>query len=254
MLFWIILFSLFGSVFSTAGGVILLAKRGLAVRFSLFLVTFAAGVLLAVAFLDLLPEAAEGFGDFSSASRYVLGTIAAFFVLERFLWWYHHHRFDSAEHPEHLREHVQPAHAYMLLMGDAIHNFIDGVLIATAFMASFPLGVVVSFGVIAHELPQEFADFGVMISAGFSRVRTLVLNLLTALTTVLGALFAYFALSFVGGLEPYLLAIGAGVFIYIALSDLIPAIHHQSEHKHDIVHFLLFISGIALIALLGLLE
>jgi len=252
MLFWIIIFSLLGSVVSTAGGVLLLLRKDLAERASIFLITFAAGVLLAVAFLDLLPEAAESFGDFRMASIYALSMVAILFVVERFFWWYHHHRFDTADHPRHAEQHLQPAHAYLLLGGDAIHNFIDGFVIAASFMVSFPLGVVVSVGVIAHELPQEFADFGIMISAGFSRAKTLTLNLLAASTTLIGALIAYFALSWSQQLSPFLLAMGAGVFIYIALSDLIPEIHHQSEHKYDIIHFFLFISAIAFIALLGL--
>lgn len=252
MLFWIIIFSLLGGIVSTAGGVLLLLKRDLAERATLFLITFAAGVLLAVAFLDLLPEAAEGFGDFRRASIYALFMVAILFVVERFFWWYHHHRFDTAEHPRHAKRHLHPTHAYLLLGGDAIHNFVDGLVIAASFMVSFPLGVVVSLGIIAHELPQEFADFGVMISAGFSNAKTLVLNLLAALTTLVGALIAYFALSWSQQLTPFFLAMGAGVFIYIALSDLIPTIHHQSEHKYDFVHFILFIFAIAFIALLGL--
>ncbi|OGZ62633.1 MAG: hypothetical protein A3H51_00690 [Candidatus Spechtbacteria bacterium RIFCSPLOWO2_02_FULL_38_8] len=254
MLFWILLFSLLGSVFSTVGGVFLLLKRNFAQRISLFLITFAAGVLLAVAFSDLLPEAAELFGDVNRASAWVLGAIVVLFITERFLWWYHHHRMDTREHPHHAKKHVQPTHAYLLMIGDTIHNFIDGLVIAASFMVSFPLGVSVSLGVVAHELPQEIADFGIMVGAGFSRLKTLLLNLATALATLVGAVTAYFILGSAKHITPYLLAIGAGVFIYIALSDLIPVIHHQSEHKHDVLHFVLFIFGILFIFWIGLLS
>lgn len=247
MLSWILLFSLLGSVFSTIGGALLLLKKNLAERISLFLITFAAGVLLAIAFTDLFPEAVELFEDTSRASIWVLSAVVVMFITERFLWWYHHHRMDTSDHRHHAKTHIQPAHAYLLMIGDALHNFIDGLIIATSFLVNFPLGVAVSLGVIAHELPQEIADFAIMIGAGFSKLKTLILNFVAALTTLVGALIAYLTIGSAEHITPYLLAIGAGVFIYIALSDLIPEIHHKSEHKYDIVHFLLFILGILVI-------
>lgn len=245
LLFYIILFSLFGSIFSTIAGIILLWREKLAQKAALFLITFAAGVLLGVAFLDLIPEAFEILENIKVVAFWILSAIVLLFVIERYLWWYHHHRFDTEDHSH---QHTQPAHAYLLLAGDSIHNFIDGVLIASAFLLSFPVGVTVTIGIIAHELPQEVADFSVMIAAGFSRAKTLILNLASALATLVGAVLAYFYLSGAEGLIPYLLAIGAGVFIYIALSDLIPSIHHQSEHKYDILQFLLFVGGIVLVS------
>lgn len=245
MLFWIVLFSLAGSIFSMIGGVILLWKKDLAKKFSLFLISFAAGVLLGVAFFDLLPEALEGLGNINTLSFFALGAIVILFTVERFLWWYHHHRFDSDEHPE---EHaLHEAHAYILLTGDAIHNFVDGVLITAAFLTSFPLGVIVSLGIVAHELPQEIADFSIMLSAGFSRAKIFILNFAASSTTLFGALLAFWAFGIASELIPYVLAISLGVFIYIALSDLIPSIHHRSEHKYDVFHFLFFVGGIMLI-------
>lgn len=255
MLGWIILFSIAGSVFSTSGGLLLLTREKLTNRISLFLISFAAGVLLGVAFLDILPEAIEKIGSVEEALYYTLGAIVAFFIVERFFWWYHHHRFQAKEHRHETERHnLNQAHAYLLLIGDSIHNFVDGIVIAAAFLTSFPLGVGVSLGVIAHELPQEIADFSIMLNAGFSRKRVLILNLLSALTTLLGAVLAFFALGVLSMFVPPVLAISAGVFIYLALSDLIPAIHHQSEHKYDIIHFSLFIFGIVLIFLLGMLT
>ena len=230
------------------GGVFLLWQQNLAKRFSLFLISFAAGVLLGVAFLDLLPESLEKFGDITPVAWYALFAIAFFFTVERFLWWYHHHRLETQEHPS--EQFVSRQQAYLLLIGDAIHNFIDGMVIAAAFLTNMQLGVGVAVGVIAHEVPQEIADFGVMLSAGMSRTRVFFLNLAAALTTLLGALVALVALRAVEGFIPIILAFAFGIFVYIALSDLIPIIHHRSEHKYDIIHFLLFVAGIGLIAVL----
>lgn len=253
ILLWILLFSALGSVFSTIGGVLLLWKEDFAKRISLFFITFAAGVLLGVAFLDLFPEAVEGLESLRTTVLYMLGAIVVLFVVERFLWWYHHHRFEAEEHhAEHREQHtLNRGQIYLLLTGDALHNFVDGVVIAAAFFVDVPLGIAVAIGVIAHELPQEMADFGLMIAAGFTRAKTITFNLVTASFTIIGALLAYGALLQTQQIVPVLLAIGAGTFVYIALSDLIPSIHHQSEHKHDFVHFLLFVLGLALIFILG---
>lgn len=233
-----------------AGGLVLLWKEKTTRKFSLFLISFAAGVLLGVAFLDLLPEALEEIGD---AKRVALGAVSAvvvLFILERFLWWYHHHRTHSEEHTEsidHPETSSNPEKAYLLLVGDALHNFVDGTLIAAAFLTDFSLGIGVALGVIAHELPQEIADFGIMLDVGFSKLKTIVLNFLAASTTIWGAIAAFFVMPLVEGFAPLVIAFAIGVFIYIALSDLIPEIHHRSEHKYDIVHFLLFIGGIVLV-------
>jgi len=250
MLLWIILFSIAGSFLSMAGGLILLWKERIARKLSLFLVSFAAGVLLGVAFLDLLPEALEASGSIERVALGALAAIVILFILERFLWWYHHHRTHTEEHTKH-EDHPDtasaPTKAYLLLVGDSVHNFVDGVLIAAAFLTDFSLGVGVAVGVVAHELPQELADFGVMLDSGFSRLKTLVLNFLAASTTLVGAVSAYFLLSFIEGFIPLVIAFAVGTFIYIALSDLIPEIHHRSEHKYDVVHFFLFVGGIVLV-------
>lgn len=232
-----------------AGGVLLLWQEKLAKRFSLFLISFAAGVLLGVAFLDLLPESLEMFGgDISLVTRYALLAIVIFFTIERFLWWYHHHRLESEEHPS--EQTMNQNQAYLLLSGDAIHNFVDGIVITAAFMSDINLGIAVAIGVIAHEVPQEIADFGVMISAGIKRSKVFLLNLGAASFTLIGAMVAFSAQSFINGMVPDILAFALGIFIYIALSDLIPEIHHRSEHKYDVLHFALFIAGIGLIVFL----
>lgn len=249
MLIWIILFAIAGSFLSMAGGLILLWKEKFARKFSLFLISFAAGVLLGVAFLDLLPGALEKIGDMQKVALGAVSAIVVLFILERFLWWYHHHRTHTEEHlgnDDH-PEKRSPAKAYLLLIGDTVHNFADGVLISAAFLTDFSLGIGVAVGVIAHELPQELADFAVMIDVGFSKLKTLILNLFAASATLWGAIISFFILSFIEDFVPFAITFAIGVFIYIALSDLIPEIHHRSEHKYDIVHILLFVGGIVLI-------
>ena len=250
MLLWIILFATAGSLLSMIGGVILLWRTDIAKKVSLFLISFAAGVLLGVAFLDLLPEAYAGLGNIELVATIMVIAIIVFFLLERSLWWYHHHRMHADEHADvtdHPERGIGVSKAYLLLAGDATHNFVDGILITAAFLVDFSLGVVVSVGVIAHELPQEIADFGIMLDAGFSRIKTLILNSTAALTTLLGALIAFFVLPAVDGMVPFIIAFAAGMFVYISLSDLIPEIHHRSERKHAAIHFLLFVSGVFLI-------
>lgn len=230
------------------GGVLLLWKQEFARRFSLFLISFAAGVLLGVAFFDLLPEALLGLKDIRILSFLALSAIVFLFTIERTLWWYHHHRMNTKEHPR--EQSLHQAQAYLLLGGDTIHNFVDGVVIAAAFLTDFSLGVGVALAVIAHELPQEIADFSIMLDAGFRRLKVFLLNLAAASATVVGAIIAFFAFSAVSALIPYILAVAFGVFIYIALSDLIPSIHHRSEHKYDILHFVFLAGGIVLILFL----
>lgn len=228
----------------------LIWKDQIARKLSLFLISFAAGVLLGVAFLDLLPEALEEIANPRSVVLIVVSAIVVVFVMEKFLWWYHHHRIHAEEHSgdiEHPEESGESAKAYLLMIGDTLHNFVDGVLIAAAFLADFSLGVAVSIGVIAHELPQEISDFSVMLHVGFSKTKTLLLNTLSASVALVGAILAFFILPTISGAIPFAIAFSAGTFIYISLSDLIPEIHHRSEHQHNFIHFLLFIAGIILI-------
>ncbi|MEX0869999.1 MAG: ZIP family metal transporter [Candidatus Spechtbacterales bacterium] len=245
MLYSIIFFSLIASLLSMMAGLFILWKHKLAKKLSFFLISFAAGVLLGVAFLDLLHEAIEGLGSVDLVAIIVLVTILVFFAIERFLWWYHHHRFHAED--EHDKEHIlNRGQAYLLVSGDALHNFVDGALIAAAFMTDFYLGIAVTIGIIAHEVPQEIADFSIMLNAGLERKKVFMLNLGAALTNPLGAIIAFFAFSFIDGITPYALAVAMGVFIYIALSDLIPALHHNEEHKHDIGQLAVLIGGVAL--------
>jgi len=164
-------------------GILIFLKRKMISRFLFFLVSFAAGTLLGVAFLDLLPEIVEeGFSE--AIPVFILAGILSFFVLEKFLHWHHHHT-EEKKHEVH-------SFTYLNIIGDGIHNFLDGAVIAISFMTNTALGISTTIAIIAHEIPQEIADFSVLIYGGFSKTKALVYNFLTALTAVMGAVLTYF--------------------------------------------------------------
>lgn len=247
----ILIASLASGVLSLLGGVALLARASWVRRFSLHLVSFAVGALFAAAFLDLLPEAVE---MAAGAPQKVFLSAAAgvfiFFALERLILQFHPHHHDD----EFSGEHHHPA-PILLQVGDTIHNFIDGVAVAVAFLVNPSLGVLTAVAVAAHEIPQEIADFSVMLHHGWSRGKALAVNLLSSFASVLGATLAY---SFRGSLEavlPQLLGFTAGIFIYIAGSDLIPEVSANSPREksyHAI--FLVFFGFLAVAALAHYLK
>ncbi|MEK6943813.1 MAG: ZIP family metal transporter [Nanoarchaeota archaeon] len=211
-------------------------------RLLFLLVSFAAGTMIGVAFLDLLPEVIEnGFSE--SIPLLIIGGILSFFVLEKFLHWHHHHA-----HEEHDEVH---SFTYLNLVGDAIHNFLDGAVIAISFMNNTSLGIATTIAIIAHEIPQEIADFSVLIYGGFSKMKALVYNFLTALTAVLGALLTYFFSSFMEGSHTYIIALAIGGFVYIAGTDLIPEIHKEKDLRKSSLQLLMMVLGIALIWFVG---
>jgi zinc and cadmium transporter len=216
-------FSLGGSLLSMTGGLVLLSREDLAEKMSRLAAPFAAGALLGTAFLDLLPEAAHEGGE--HIFQWVLGGMIVFFLLERFVLEFHHQHTHS-QHPEEAPE-MQDAAVPLIVLGDAVHNFIDGVIIAGTFLVSIPLGVVTTFAVAAHEIPQEIGDFGLLLHRGVSKKRVLMYNLLGGLATVVAALMTYFVGARIVEILPVFLGLTAGFFIYIAASDLIPEIHRK---------------------------
>lgn len=221
VLTYIILFTLLGSVFSLVGGALLLVNKKFIYQISHYLSAYAAGALLGAAFFDLLPESFAEADPTQMLQMTLLG-ILTFFVLERFIRWFHHHHQHSKGDQS-----VVP----LVVIGDSLHNFIDGVAIAGTFLISVPLGVVTTIAVAAHEIPQEIGDFGVMIHRGVSRAKILWLNFLSAITSLVGALLMYLLRDLIQPFLPSFLAITAGFFIYIALSDLIPEIHNQEKRS-----------------------
>src|SRR3990172_11962313 len=232
MLFYIIIFTLIGSIFSLVGSFFLLIKRDITELFSNQLVNFAAGVLIAVAFLDLLPEASELIGGSNIFLPVLLGFISFFFA-ERFIQWFHYHH-----------GHGQKSNVLLILIGDGVHNFIDGVVIAASFLTSIPLGITTSLAVAAHEIPQEIADMGVLLTCGLPKSKALLYNFLSALTALVGALLAFLFAAFV---EQYLfvfLSVTAGFFVYISASDLIPQLHEKYLENRKFTQAFIFLFGI----------
>jgi zinc and cadmium transporter len=210
------------------------------------LVSFAVGALLGVVFLDMLPHLFEDTKNAGRTAAFILAGILVFFVLEKVLLWRHHHHHDEAV--DHATEHAGHDHGrsgWMIVIGDAFHNFTDGVIIASAFLADVKLGLVTALAIIAHEIPQEIGDFLVLLHSGFSRTRALVLNALSGGATVLGALLGYFALSSVREWLPEILAVAAASMIYVAVADLIPGLHKRTALKETAVQVAFIGLGIA---------
>mgnify|MGYP001603824051 FL=1 len=240
MLIQILILTILGSVLSLFGGLLLLLRKTWNQSFSLKLTSFAAGVLLATAFLDLLPEALEHLTE-SGGNVFlpVLIGIVVFFLLERTLLWFHHH---------HNAHGIKPT-VWMVTLGDGLHNFIDGVAIAAAYIINPGIGLTTALAVAAHEIPQEIADFSVLITQKLSKRKAILFNIASALMAVFGSIGMYF---FADALKVHLgtiIAFTAGMFSYIALSDLIPELHHSDSKKESIPQSAAFVMGIGLVML-----
>ncbi len=213
-------------------------------RILFYLVSFSAGALLGDAFIHLLPEIMAGEEAVRSGS-YVLAGIMLFMVLERILRWHHSH----GSHKEEIHSVV-----YLTIIGDALHNFLDGVAIAASFLISIPLGIATASAVIFHEIPQEIGQFAILVHGGWSRKKALLYNFFSALTAIAGALLVLvFAQSFTEALAP-LLGLTAASFIYIALSDIIPELQKEPNTRRFILQMVWMLAGIAVMAALLLLE
>jgi zinc and cadmium transporter len=214
------------------------------------LVSFATGALLGAALLALLPHAVEGAGPGQThfVGLALLTGILLFFVLEKFVLWRHCHDDPCEAHaPSPSDHHRQQASATMILWGDGFHNMLDGVLIAAAFLTDPHLGVVTAIAVFAHEIPQEVGDLAILVHAGMSRKRALVANVAVSLTSVLGAVVAYFALGQALHFLPYALAVAAASFLYVAVADLIPGLHRRVDARTSIQQVVLIVAGMAII-------
>lgn len=238
---YIILATIIGSIFSLIGAFVLayLQKKGRYHSFSLQLTSFAAGVMLTTALLHLGPEAAHEGLSISEVFSTIFGAIFFFFLLERLIWFHHHHATE-----------IQPKPVGMLVtVGDTVHNFIDGVAIAGAFLIDIRLGIVTTLAVGFHEIPQEIADFVTMLKSGMTPRKAILLNLFSSLSALVGAIGTIIFVSRIEFLLPYLIAFSAGMFLYIALSDLLPELHHhEANHSEQWQHLLWFVLGIFLMA------
>ncbi|MDH5180360.1 MAG: ZIP family metal transporter [Gammaproteobacteria bacterium] len=261
LLVWIILFSLLGGVLSVmAAGLFLLLPAKQRDRLLPHSVSFAIGALLGAAFLALIPHAVTGVSQggansfgMSPGSIYqieihnigltILLGMLGFFLLEKMVLWRHCHTTHCEAHAPHSTEHHNAA-GTLILIGDGIHNLVDGVLIAAAFMTDIHLGIVTSLAVATHEIPQEVGDFAVLLNSGYSRSRALWMNVAVSLTTVIGAVAAYFALAEVRQVLPYILSVAASSFIYIAVADLIPGLHKRTQFSATVQQIVLILAGI----------
>jgi zinc and cadmium transporter len=240
------------SLFSLGGIYTLSLKENTLHRILLVLVAFSAGSILGAAYFDLLPEALELVEE-SVVFIYITAGFTAFFFLERFIYWYHGHGHEADLSAE-VRDRINvPGFAYLNLIGDAVHNFIDGMIIAASFLAGFPVGLATTVAVIFHELPQEMGDYGILLYAGFTRRRALLLNFAVALTVVLGGISAVFFIEAIEALSGLLIALSTGGFIYLASSELIPELHKEKSPAKSVVQFLVFLLGIAVIWSLGVI-
>jgi len=240
ILLLILISTFFVSIISFIGALTLLFKESMLQRILFILISLSAGVLMGASFFDLMPESIAKLGAMRTFS-YVLAGFVLFFLVEKVLQWRHCHDDKCHVHP----------FAYMNLFGDAVHNFIDGTIIAASFVSSTSLGIITTAAVALHEIPQEIGEFGVLIYGGFKRIKALMFNFISALMAILGGLIGYFLSSYSKYTVNLLLPIAAGGFFYIAASDLIPEIRKDTNMGKSFLSIIIFIAGILLIYFLG---
>lgn len=275
LLAWIIFFTAVGGIASAAfAGLFLLVPEAAGRRLLPHFISYATGALLGAALLALLPDAIEdvGPGGAQGIGVALLVGLGIFFVIEKLvLWWHTHsngHREDEprhahghapgqghhghaahGEHGAHGHDHgMHTASGVLVIIGDSIHNALDGVLIAAAFLTSFPLGLVTTFAVAAHEIPHRVGDFAILVHSGMSRGRALVMNMATGLTSILGGIAAFFGLQRALGVLPYALAFAAAGFLYIAVAGLIPGLHRRADPRTSLAQVVLMGLGVGTIA------
>ncbi len=248
VLSYILISTFLVSLIAFEGFVFLFLKEEFLDKILLILVSFAAGALIGGAFLHLMPEAIRkvGFeeGSLLKVFFYLIFGFCAFFILENFIKWHHHH---ARNHPE------IKSFSYLILISDGVHNFIDGLVIAGAFVVSVPLGFTTFLAIVLHEIPQEIGDFGILVYSGFKRIKALLLNYLSAVSVIFGGLVGFLLSEKMGGSIIFLLPFAAGSFIYIACSDLIPEIKYKVSPRKSFIHFFVFLLGIGIMFLMKLL-
>jgi zinc and cadmium transporter len=238
ILLYIIAATLVVGLISLVGAVFLGLKLDVK-KMTFYLISLASGTMLGASFLHLIPESLE-FGTPKEGMLLVALGVFIFFVLEKLLIWrhcHHHHR------PE---DHKRPTAAGMVLVGDSVHNFIDGIIIASSFMVSPAIGVSITLAIILHEIPQELGDFGVLVHGGYSVKKALLFNFLSSLTALLGSVLTYFFIGFVPQLQNFIIPVVAGGFLYIALADLIPQLHEFTAPRQTIRQIGLLVGGFLL--------
>lgn len=246
VLFYSIIATFIVSLISFAGILTFLLKDRILDKIVFYLVAISAGSMMGGAFLHLIPEAVESAkGDHGVDQIFIsiLVGFIMFFVLERALHWHHCHKHGEDCESVHL-------FTYLNLIGDGLHNFIDGVVIVAAFSLNIELGLATTLGIIIHEIPQEVSDFGVLIYGGFGKFKALLFNFLSGILAVIGAVCGFMLVNFVQGIIPLLVGLTAGGFIYISASDLIPELHKEAKFYKSLIAFICFFVGIVLMFVL----
>lgn len=242
-------------------GIFALSLNKNLLQMSIFvLISLGVGALFGDAIIHLFPKALEESGNAPLISFFVLFGIITFFILEKFLHWHHHTQTDTVSHYED-HEHEDAGHkhkikplGFLVLTSDGVHNFIDGIIIGASYIVSIELGIATTIAVILHEIPQEISDFGILIHAGFTKIKAIALNFATALFAILGTLLAFVTQTISSEMIPIITAFAAGNFIYIAGSDIIPELHKSLSLKRSFVQLTSIFIGIGLMFLLLLIE
>lgn len=243
-LLWSVAASIIVSLISLIGIFFTLMKEKTLDKILFILIGFATGGLLGGAFLHLLPEALEKSPNFITTFLYAILGFIIFFVLERYLYWRHCHEGKCNVHIV----------SYLNLIGDSVHNMIDGMIIGTSFQVNLNFGVASTLAIILHEIPQEIGDFGVLVYGGFSKYKALFYNFLSALTAIIGVFIGYFLTTKIESFSGILLPIAAGGFIYIAASDLVPELHKEPDLRKSTLAIITFILGIILMYVLKMIH
>ena len=254
VLLWIVAASFAGGALSVLCAAVFALNSHLQ-RYLGAMVSYAIGAMLGAVFLDILPEAIRLTSNVTALSGMVLFGILLFFVLEKLVLWRHCHHEHCEAHEllaeEHNHDHGRSG--LMITVGDTFHNFVDGVIIAAAFLTDMHLGIVTSLAIIAHEIPQEVGDFAILLHSGYSKARALQLNLISSFASIAGGVLGYFVLQTMQLWIPSLLALAAASMIYVAVADLIPGLHKRTHLRDTVQQVGLIVLGVATVGLLGLL-
>lgn len=248
---WIICVTFAGALLSVAGAAAF-ALRLPPARIPM-LISYAIGALLGAVFLEILPHAIEHSTSVHSLAAVILFGILMFFILEKLVLWRHCHAEECEAHDHHADPNDHGRSGMMIMIGDTLHNFVDGVLIAAAFMVDTRLGIVTAVAIIAHEIPQEIGDFLILLHSGYSKARAFAFNLISSGATLVGALLAYFALQSLQQFIPALLGLAIASMLYVSVADLIPGLHRRPQLRDTVEQVSLISLGIGSIALVGFL-
>jgi zinc and cadmium transporter len=241
---WIVAASIAGGAISVCAAALALFLRAAWIQ---SLVSYAIGALLGAAFLEVIPHAFEH-GEPHRVAMSILGGILAFFVLEKLFLWRHSHDEHEVAH-EHNHGHDQGRSGTLIMVGDSIHNFLDGILIAAAFLQDVKLGTITALAIVAHEIPQEVGDFVILLNSGYSKTKAFCMNILSSAATLVGGVLGYYSLQVIEGWTPVLLGIVAASMIYVAVADLIPGLHRRTSLRATVSQTILIALGIGSIAL-----